>query len=52
MRLGVEAALVGGELIPGDVAIEDGHIDAVGLSNGGSGIAAPGFVRTMDPDSF
>ena len=44
MRLGVEAALVDGELIPGDISIEDGRIDAVGLSNGGSGIAAPGFV--------
>jgi N-acetylglucosamine-6-phosphate deacetylase len=44
MRLGVEAALIDGELIPGDISIEDGRIDAVGLSNGGSGIAAPGFV--------
>ena len=44
MRLGVEAALVDGELIPGDVSVDDGRIDAVGLSNGGSGIAAPGFV--------
>jgi N-acetylglucosamine-6-phosphate deacetylase len=44
MRLGVEAALIDGVLISGDVSVEDGRIDAVGLSNGGSGIAAPGFV--------
>src|SRR5215207_8282555 len=45
MRLGVEAALVDGRLLAGDVTIEDGAIAAVGLENGGgSGIAAPGFV--------
>ena len=44
MRLGVEAALVDGELIPGDVSVIDGTIEAVGLSGAGSGIAAPGFV--------
>jgi N-acetylglucosamine-6-phosphate deacetylase len=44
MRLGVEAALVGGRLMPGDVAVADGTIEAVGLSGAGSGIAAPGFV--------
>lgn len=44
MRLGVEAALVDGELIPGDVSVVDGTIEAVGLSGAGSGIAAPGFV--------
>jgi N-acetylglucosamine-6-phosphate deacetylase len=44
MRLGVAAALVDGELIPGDVAIADGAIAAVGLAGGGRGIAAPGFV--------
>ena len=44
MRLGVEAALVEGRLLPGDVALDDGVISAVGLEPGGSGIAAPGFV--------
>ena len=45
MRLGVEAALVRGELLPGDVEVADGLVSAVGL-NGvpGRGIAAPGFV--------
>jgi N-acetylglucosamine-6-phosphate deacetylase len=48
MRLGVAAALVGGELLPGDVDIaRDGTIAAVGLtsSGSGSGVAAPGFVE-------
>ncbi len=45
MRLGVEAALVDGELLPGDVEIVDGRVSAVGLSSAsGRGIAAPGFV--------
>jgi N-acetylglucosamine-6-phosphate deacetylase len=45
MRLGVEAALVRGELIPGDVEIEDGRIEAVGLKGGTRGnVAIPGFV--------
>ena len=44
MRLGVEAALVDGVLLPGDVSIVDGTIEAVGLATSGSGIAAPGFV--------
>jgi N-acetylglucosamine-6-phosphate deacetylase len=44
MRLGVAGALVGGEIIPGDVEIDGGSIAAVGLSGSGSGIAAPGFV--------
>src|SRR5919202_755510 len=44
MRLGVEAALVGGRLVPGDVAVAGGTVEAVGLGGGGSGIAAPGFV--------
>src|SRR5919204_5961056 len=44
-RLGVEAALVHGALLPGDVEIADGHIAAVGLNGKpGRGIAAPGFV--------
>ena len=45
MRLGVEAALVHGELVVGDVEIEDGRIEAVGLGGGKRGrIAIPGFV--------
>jgi N-acetylglucosamine-6-phosphate deacetylase len=45
MKLGVEAALVRGELVPGDVDIEDGRIVAVGLARGPRGrIAIPGFV--------
>jgi N-acetylglucosamine-6-phosphate deacetylase len=44
-RLGVEAALVRGQLLPGDVEVADGRIAAVGLGGrNGSGIAAPGFV--------
>lgn len=45
MRLGVAAALVGGELVDGDVEVVDGRIAAVGLgAPSGSRIAAPGFV--------
>ncbi len=45
MRLGVEAALVDGVLVPGDVELADGHVSSVGLSSAnGSGIASPGFV--------
>jgi N-acetylglucosamine-6-phosphate deacetylase len=44
-RLGVEAALVGGALLPGDVELVDGRVAAVGLNGTpGKGIAAPGFV--------
>jgi N-acetylglucosamine-6-phosphate deacetylase len=45
VRLGVEAAVVGGRLVPGDVELADGHVLAVGLNGRpGRGIAAPGFV--------
>ncbi|MDX6544052.1 MAG: N-acetylglucosamine-6-phosphate deacetylase, partial [Gaiellaceae bacterium] len=45
MRLGVECALVDGDLVHGDVEISDGRISAVGLNGRpGKGIAAPGFV--------
>ncbi len=44
MRLGVEAALVDGRLVPGDVSVDDGVVTAVGLDGPGCGIAAPGFV--------
>src|SRR5919197_345220 len=45
MRLGVEAALVRGEFVRGDVEVVDGRVAAVGLNGRpGRGIAAPGFV--------
>ena len=44
MRIGVEAALVDGVLLRGDVAVEDGRISAVGLAGTGHGVAVPGFV--------
>ena len=45
MRLGVEAALVDGTLVPGDVEIIGGRVSGIGLTSpNGHGIAAPGFV--------
>ena len=44
MRLGAGAALVGGELVDGDVTIEDGVIAEVGVQPAGRGTAVPGFV--------
>ena len=44
MRLGVEAAVVDGTLVSGDVEIADGVVAGVGLAGRGRGIAAPGFV--------
>ena len=44
MRLGVASALVGGELVAGDVSVADGRIEGVGLAGAGTGIAVPGFV--------
>ena len=45
MRLGVEAALVDGSLVPGDVSLDGGRVAAVGLErSNGAGIAVPGFV--------
>src|SRR5437879_1915063 len=44
MRLGVEASLSGGLLVPGDVEIEDGVVTGVGLPGSGRGVAVPGFV--------
>jgi N-acetylglucosamine-6-phosphate deacetylase len=46
MRLGVEAALIGGALVPGDVEIADGLVADYGLAgtNGRGCIAVPGFV--------
>ena len=45
MRVGVEAALVRGELVPGDIEVDDGRVVAVGLAQGLRGrVAIPGFV--------
>jgi N-acetylglucosamine-6-phosphate deacetylase len=45
MRVGVEAALVRGEFVPGDVEVDDGRVVAVGLAGGQRGrFAIPGFV--------
>ena len=45
MRLGVEAALVRGEILPGDVELADGRVYAVGVNGRpGRGVAVPGFV--------
>jgi N-acetylglucosamine-6-phosphate deacetylase len=45
MRLGVEAAIVDGTLLRGDVDVVDGQIAEVGLAPGRSGaIAVPGFI--------
>ena len=44
MRLGVEAAIVRGELVPGDVDVVDGRVGACGLPGPGRGVAVPGFV--------
>src|SRR5437868_14030739 len=45
MKLGVEAALVDGLLVRGDVEVSDGLVVAVGLASpSGRGIAVPGFV--------
>jgi N-acetylglucosamine-6-phosphate deacetylase len=45
VRLGVEAAIVEGELLRGDIEVADGKIVSVGLApKRGGGIAAPGFV--------
>ncbi len=45
MKLGVEAALVDGRLVPGDVQVSGGRVVGVGrTSAGGRGIAVPGFV--------
>jgi len=45
MRLGVEAAIVEGALLPGDVEVADGLVVSVGLTpKRGGGLAVPGFV--------
>ena len=45
MRLGVEAAVVDGRLVRGDVEVADGRVAGYGLvSSNGRGVAVPGFV--------
>jgi N-acetylglucosamine-6-phosphate deacetylase len=45
VRLDVQAALVRGELVPGDVEVHDGVVVEVGLPTTASGcVAVPGFV--------
>ena len=45
MRLGVSAALVDGQIVDGDVSIEDGVVAGVGVRPAGRvGTAVPGFV--------
>lgn len=44
MRLGVEAAVVDGAIVPGDVELVGGRVAAVGLGGRGRGIAIPGLV--------
>jgi N-acetylglucosamine-6-phosphate deacetylase len=44
MRLGVEAALVDGAFVAGDVELVDGVVGGVALGRAGKGIAVPGFV--------
>lgn len=47
VALGVSAALCDGELVAGDVLVQDGRVAAVGAPlplGGGSGIAVPGFL--------
>jgi len=45
MRLGVQACIVDGVLVQGDVEVDEGRLTATGLaSSNGKGIAVPGFV--------
>ena len=45
IRLGVAAALVDDEIVPGDVIIDGGVVDRVGAQPAGKGgLAAPGFI--------
>jgi N-acetylglucosamine-6-phosphate deacetylase len=44
VRLGVDAALVDGVLVAGDIEIVDGRIARLGLASGGRGVAVPGFI--------
>ena len=49
MRLGVEAALVEGRLVPGDVAVDGGRVTAVGVE--GIGGMLPSVIVPEQPDS-
>jgi N-acetylglucosamine-6-phosphate deacetylase len=44
MRLGVAASIVRGELLRGDVELDEGRVARVGIGGGGTGLAVPGFV--------
>lgn len=44
MRLGVEAALVDGVRVAGDLEIRDGRVAASGVAGRGAGLAVPGLV--------
>jgi N-acetylglucosamine-6-phosphate deacetylase len=44
VRLGVAAAVVDGELVPGDVELIEGRVARVGLGGRGEGTALPGLV--------
>lgn len=45
MRLGVTRAVVDGEIIDGDIEVEEGRVTAIGVAPAGTdGIAVPGFV--------
>ena len=45
MKLGVQAALVGGRIVPGDVEVVDGRIARVAVAgSNGRGVAVPGFI--------
>ena len=44
MRLGVHAAFVDGEIVPGDLELTGGVVEAVGLPPGDGGLAVPGYV--------
>jgi N-acetylglucosamine-6-phosphate deacetylase len=44
MRLGVQAAVVDGTLVQGDVEVRDGLVDEVGLPGGRVGTALPGLI--------
>ena len=46
-RLGVGSVFLDGTLVPGDVAVSDGEIRAIGLAGAGRGIAVAGFVDTQ-----
>lgn len=43
-RLSVAAAVVDGQLVPGDIVVDEGRVVTVGAEPRGTGLAAPGFV--------